>query len=50
METQGKASNPGFQWWAKVTESLKNLSAFAHDRRALLNSSGHARQSTIADR
>ena len=42
METQSTASNPASEWWAKATETLKNLSAFFHDRRALLNSSGRA--------
>jgi hypothetical protein len=41
VETQSTASNPASEWWAKTTESLKNVSAFFHDRRALLNSSGH---------
>src|SRR5579862_3296261 len=42
VETQSTASNPASEWWAKATETLKNLSAFFHDRRALLNSSGRA--------
>lgn len=42
METHSTALNPASEWWTKVTESLKNLSAFVHDRRALLNSSGRA--------
>jgi hypothetical protein len=42
METENRVLSPVSEWWAKAAETLKSLSGFTHDRKLLLQSSGHA--------